>query len=241
MTEYDDFHSYQQDFFVFQGKRARVVLPDHEGNGKWAIKTEYFGAFPEAEIELLHRGWHIAYIENDNRWAEQNDLIRKCEFIEFISARYDLNKKCAAVGMSCGGLFAIKAAAMRPDLFGALYLDAPVMNLLSCPCGLGLGKSFFDEYYSCTGRTISELLNYRENPVDLMYILADKHIPIILVAGDSDTVVPYCENGLFLERYYRSRNETIEVHIKEGCDHHPHGMADPAVIADFLEKCNYLN
>lgn len=239
MIEYDDFHAYNQDSFVFDGKQARVVYPTGEANGKWAIKTEYFGAFPETEMELLRRGWHVAYIENDNRWAENYDLKRKCEFIEFIPTRYDLKKKCAAVGMSCGGMYAVKTAALRPDLFGALYLDAPVMNLLSCPCGLGNGASFFDEYHSFTGRTISELLNYRDNPVDVMHVLAGNHVPIILVAGDSDKTVPYCENGLLLEQYYRSRDEMIEVHIKENCDHHPHGLKDPAIIADFLEKFDY--
>ena len=42
--------------------------------------------------------------------------------------------------MSCGGLCAINFAAKYPDLVSVLYLDAPVVNLLSCPMGFGVGE-----------------------------------------------------------------------------------------------------
>lgn len=77
---------------------------------------------------------------------------------------------------------------------------------------------------------------YRQNPVDLMHVLAEHHIPIILVAGDDDHVVPYKENGEILEEYYRKQGEILEVHLKKNADHHPHGLEDPKMIADFLEK-----
>lgn len=236
VIEHSEFSGFQQEHFTFQGQCAKVLIPAEKANGKWAIKTEYFGAFPELEIELLKRGWHVAFIQNDNRWAEEKDLHRKCDFIRFVSEKYRLETKCAGIGMSCGGLFAVKTAAMCPDLFNCLYLDAPVMNLLSCPCGLGDGANFFAEYHQCTGRTISQMLNYRQNPVDLMYVLAEHHIPIILVAGDDDHVVPYKENGEILEEYYRKQGEILEVHLKKNADHHPHGLKDPRIIADFLEK-----
>lgn len=69
-----------------------------------------------------------------------------------------------------------------------------------------------------------------------MYVLAEHHIPIILVAGDDDHVVPYKENGEILVEYYRKQGETLEVYLKKNADHHPHGLKDPRIIADFLEK-----
>lgn len=41
------------------------------------------------------------------------------------------------IGMSCGGLQAVKQAARHPGMVSLLYPDAPVINLLSCPFGLG--------------------------------------------------------------------------------------------------------
>ena len=39
--------------FDFNGRRAILVIPiNPHPEGKWCIKTEYFGAFPELELEL---------------------------------------------------------------------------------------------------------------------------------------------------------------------------------------------
>ena len=46
IIEYDEFSEFQQEHFTFQGQCAKVLIPAEKANGKWAIKTEYFGAFP---------------------------------------------------------------------------------------------------------------------------------------------------------------------------------------------------
>ena len=43
--------------FDFNGRQSFLVIPDNpHPDGKWMLKTEYFGAFPELELELLRRG-----------------------------------------------------------------------------------------------------------------------------------------------------------------------------------------
>ena len=83
--------------------------------------------------------------------------------------------------------------------------------------------------------TMSELICYREHPIDQMPRLLENHIPIILVYGDADDVVPYCENGAILEKYYRENGGTIVAIGKAGCWHHPHGLEDSTPIIDFVE------
>ncbi len=223
--------------FEFDGLEAKVVKPNIKPTGKWALKTEYFGAFPDVELRLLEKGWHIAYNQNHNRWAEDNDLERKTKFIDYVSEKFNLENRCAIVGMSCGGLYGVKLAARCPEKISVLYLDAPVLNLLSQPAALGVAEEcLFEEYYNCTGRSISELLSYRDNPIDKMDILVKHNIPVVMVAGDSDITVPYCENGAVLEKYYKDNDGIIEVYIKEGCGHHPHSLEDNSVIVDFIEK-----
>ena len=224
--------------FEFDGRPAYLIKPDCKPNGKWALKTEYWSHFPEFQVELLKRGWHIAFNENRTRLAEPDDLETKVAFIKYISETYGLDKKCALMGMSCGGLYAVKTAALCPELISAAWLDAPVMNFLSWPffVGRGGGEGKSDEYFAATGRTLKDMLHYREHPIDKMHILLENNIPIILVAGDSDDIVPYEENGALLEKYYKENGGIIEVHIKKGCGHHPHGPENPAVIADFFEK-----
>ena len=237
--EYFNYEAYQ---FDFDGSRAIIVKPNVKPNGKWVYKTEYFTAFPDTQNEFLDRGYHLCYNANITRWAPDSDLIRKGKFMEFVSKEFGLSKKCIPIGMSCGGLYACKTAAMFPDFIDVLYIDAPVMNLLSCPCDLGVAKSnLFDEYYRVMKVSKSELLSYRENPIDKMDILLNNNIPVVMVAGGKDTIVPYEENGAILEKYYKENGGRIKVYIKPECGHHPHGLEDYKMIVDEIEKFSKEN
>ena len=223
--------------FELEGLGAKLIKPNCKPNGKWLLKTEYFEAFPATEIEFLNRGWHLAYNENYNRWAEDLDLQRKSKFLEYIPKTFGLAEKCVLVGMSCGGLYAVKLASLNPKRIQGIYLDAPVMNLLSCPGNLGKGNGVsFEEYTHFTGRTLVDMLSYREHPIDKMHILAENKIPVVMVSGDTDMTVPYDENGALLEKLYKEKGLPIDVLIKKGGDHHPHGLENPRIVADLIEK-----
>ena len=135
---------------------------------------------------------------------------------------------------------AIKLAARYPELVKCLYLDAPVVNYMSCPCGFGIGNPLNEDYSEILNalqlKSISELLAYRNMPLDKLGILTKNRIPAVLVAGDSDTTVPYCENGIFLERAYKEAGVELEVYIVPGKDHHPHGLKDPRKVVDFVMR-----
>ncbi|MBQ8345657.1 MAG: alpha/beta hydrolase [Clostridia bacterium] len=224
--------------FLFEGREAILVFPETANENKnWLLKTEYFGAFPSFELDMLKRGWHLAYIKNVTRWCLEEDLDLKYRFAQFLQAEYGLCRKCVPVGMSCGGLIACKFAAKYPEAVSALYLDAPVMNFLSCPAGIGVGgNEMLQEFIDATGISLSELTYYREHPIDKMPLLLKHQIPILLVYGDSDDTVPYCENGAVLEAYYRKNGGTIVAIGKKGCGHHPHGLADNGPIIAFVEQ-----
>ena len=187
---------------------------------------------------MLQNGFHLCFIQNESRWGADDDLNRKARFIRWVQTKYKLAPRCILIGMSCGGLFAIKLAAHYPELVSCLYLDAPVVNYMSCPCGFGIGKPLFEGYSEILNAlglsSISELLAYREMPLDQLPKLVQAAIPVVMVAGDSDNTVPYCENGIFLEQAYRKAGVELEVYIKPGCDHHPHGLEDPTPVLRFL-------
>lgn len=230
------YHGFKRVDFDFKGREAILVFPDNENRtNKWLFKTEYFDAFPDLEIEMLKRGWHLAYIKNIHRWCCDDDLILKLEFMEFLKNEYKLDEKCVPVGMSCGGMFAIKLAALCPQKIHCLYLDAPVINLLSCPAGMGDSSDIlWNEFNEVTGITRSQLLSYREHPLDKISVLIDNNIPVILVYGKKDDVVLYKENGALLESIYKKNGGIINVICKENCNHHPHGLEDSSVIVNFI-------
>ena len=220
--------------FEFQGREVTLVFPDDSNKtDKWVLKTEYFIHFPDVQVEMLKRGYHLVYLKNKNRWAQDEDLDVKYELSKYLHETYGLSLKCVPIGMSCGGLHAIRLTLRHPDMVSMLYLDAPVMNFLSCPYGMGIGEPLdigITEIEEAYGFTPDQLLTYRDHPIDHLEELFKLDKPIILVYGDSDVVVPYKENGALLEKYFKEH----KVICKEGCGHHPHSLEDNTPIIDFI-------
>ncbi len=224
--------------FKFEDRDAILVLPEGEKCGKWLLKTEFFAAFPYLEIEMLKRGWCVAFVKNATLWGLDEDLDLKARFADFLSKEFGLYEKCVPVGMSCGGLIAARFAIKYPQYISCLYLDAPVLNLLSYPGGFGDAELSSDTEYikfqTQAGITHTQLLSYREHPIDKVDVLLNNNIPVMMVAGDSDKVVPYHENGAILEKQYKEKGGCIKVIIKPGCDHHPHSLEDSSPSAEFI-------
>ena len=236
-----DWFGYERRDFRFEDRDALIVLPKEKPNGKWAVKMEYFGAFPNLETELLSRGWCLAYLQNVNRWGTDADSDAKDRFAGFMAREFGLEDRFVCVGMSCGGLCSVNFAAKYPSRVSVLYLDAPVINLLSCPMGFGAGEKLgggggWNEIQAALGfRDVSELLLYRDHPLDRLPKLAENRIPVALVYGDADVTVPYTENGIAVERLYREKGLPLFCAGKPGCGHHPHGLENPKPLADFIE------
>ncbi len=81
-----------------------------------------------------------------------------------------------------------------------------------------------------------EAIAYRHNPVDNLAPLAEAKIPILLVYGDSDRVVPHSENSGVLYDRYQALGGPVERIVKPGQGHHPHGLGAPGPIVEFFEK-----
>ncbi len=238
------YHGFECEEFEFEGHSAKVIIPKKkDGKAALILKTEYFEAFPETEIKLVEKGNFLAFIKNDNRWGTDSDVDRKARFIGFVLDKYDIPCGCVPVGMSCGGIFAVKLAAKYPEIISCVYADAPVVNYMSCPCGFGIGHSLNDDNSEIMNAlsfgSIAELLAYRDMPLDNLHRLIENRIPLVLVAGDSDDTVPYSENGAFIEKAYRGTGIDFEVYIKPGCNHHPHGLSDPTPVVDFIMRNRY--
>ena len=230
--------------FFFKGKKCIVLMLEDERkrNGKTILKTEYFGAFPELQLEMVKRGYTLLFIENHNRWGTPEQIEDQYEFILFASNEFNISSKVIAIGMSCGGMISVHLASRHPEVIDCLYLDAPVMNYLSCPARLGdacdVTDGMWEEFERAWHMTKSELLTFRGHPIDELDVLAKNKIRVYMAYGDSDKTVPYHENGIVLERFYHENglDDLIFIDKKEGVDHHPHGPSDIETTIKFIEN-----
>lgn len=240
LVRYDN-QGFEQLEFTFLGKKAIVILPREENrNGRAIFKTEYFGAFPILQLEFVRQGYTFLFLENRNRWGTDSELIDQERFLHFAFEEFDLEPGVITIGMSCGGMISILLAAKYPELIRGLYLDAPVMNFLSCPGGFGNApettEAMWQEFEKAHGMTKRELLLYRNHPIDKLDALIAARKPIYLAYGTADLCVPFEENAIELVRRYEETEIPFVVEAKEGCGHHPHGPQDPAKVIEFFEQ-----
>ena len=236
-------NGYESKEFTFCERKATIIYPKVKPIGRMLLKTEYLNAFPLFDCAMLDKGYYLINIKHKNSWAPDEETHIMADFVRHCAKELGVSDKCVVEGLSVGGLQGARLAQLYPELVEVLYLDAPVMNLLSL-AGLGRGKGdFVAGHWQCIveayGVNESTILNFRNSPIDHMDKLLNNNIPIVMVYGDSDEVVIYEENGKVLEDYYKENGGIIELYSKSGCKHHPHGLENPEPVVNFVEK--YFN
>jgi len=231
-------HDFQQLKFSMDGRDALLVRPKIPAPGQpWIWRTEFFNHEPQADLELLTNGWHVAYLNVQNMYGAPMALDHMDRFYEYLTNHFGLAPKTVLEGFSRGGLFAFNWAARHPERVASIYVDAPVCDFKSWPAGWGKGKGSSNDWVRCKnvyGLNDEQARAYKLNPVDNLAPLARAHIPILSVCGDADTTVPMAENTLVVKERYEKLGGEIKVITKPGVDHHPHSLRPPTAIVDFI-------
>lgn len=233
-------HSFVRYDFKVDGRACIVVAPEKAAEGNpWIWRARFFGHEPQADIEMLRRGYHIAYCDVGNLFGNPQAVKHWDHFYEYLTTKHGFANKVALEGMSRGGLIIYNWAAANPKKVACLYGDAPVCDFKSWPGGKGKGKGGGGAWQACLksyGLTEAEALKYDRNPVDQLKPLADAKIPILHVVGAADDVVPVSENSAIIEASYQKLGGDIQVISKPGIGHHPHALKDPAPIVKFFVR-----
>ena len=224
--------------FEFEGRNAILVLPKKkEPNGNWTLKTEYWDAFPETEIELLNRGFHAAWLQNTSRFATKEDCAAKARFVKFISEKYGLRDKCVPVGMSCGGAHAVNFAGFHPESVACMFIDAPVLNFFDFPARYDKFESVWENEFikAYPGMTRAKLMTLEEQPMNRIDSLIENQIPIIMLYGTEDTTVDYNMNGRIFAESYTGHEDLLKIVPRSLQGHHPHGLMENSdKLADWI-------
>ncbi|MBS0262875.1 MAG: alpha/beta fold hydrolase [Planctomycetes bacterium] len=233
-----EWNGYERRDFTIDGRACLLVLPKQPAAGHpWIWRTEFFGHEPQADIALLGKGFHVAYMDVQNMYGAPVALDHMDKYYDYLVQTRELSAKTVLEGFSRGGLFALNWAARHPDRVACIYNDAPVCDFKSWPAGFGKAKGSPDDWKRCLAAyqlTEAQAREYKLNPVDHLAGLAKAKVPLLHVCGDADEVVPFEENTQLLAKRYRELGGPITVIAKAGVGHHPHSLQNPLPIVAFV-------
>lgn len=233
-------NGYDRYDFPYDGRKCIVVAPKQAAEGKpWIWRARFFGHQPQADLALLGKGFHLAYMDVAELFGNREAVEHWNAFYRFLTAEHGLGPKPALEGMSRGGLYVYNWAAANPDRVACIYADAPVCDIRSWPGGKGRSPGNAELWKKCLagfGISDEQSVGFEGSPINNLAPLAKAGVPLLHVVGDADEVVPVEENTAILEARYKKLGGSIQVIHKPGIGHHPHSLEDPTPIVEFVLK-----
>ena len=223
-----DFHGFLRlDFALGDTKLACTLVVPHAAtyDRQWIWRMRFFGHEPALDLALLDRGLHLFYCDVAGLFGAPAAIARMEKAYAFVRT-LGLHPHPILEGMSRGGLPAVNWAHKHPGRASALYLDNPVGDFRSWPGGKS-GKRHDASWRACLeayGLDEDSVGSFDRMPVDIAAKLAARRLPLFLVYGAEDRVVPPRENGLRLAAHWLDANATHRVWVKPEAAHHPHGL-----------------
>ena len=219
-------------YFNFNGFEATLLRPENP-NGQWIWKTEFLYAFDQAERALLEDGYTRVYYQISNKYGSYNAVRLMRQFYHYVVKEFALDEKCILFGFSRGGLYAFNFALFYPEYVKKVYLDAPVLDMKTWPPKDSVEQGqLFDEY----GLNAETLATFQGNPIDNLKEFFALGIPLLIVAGGADEVVPFDKNAGKLLAYCKENGIAVPAIVKPDCKHHPHSLEDVAPIVEFVKN-----
>lgn len=195
--------------FVIGGRRAWIVFPRNAGElGKkqlWIWCPQFFDYKPIADLELLKRGFALAFISMEDLYGSPKSMEIMDQFYKYLVNERNFAPKTVLIGLSRGGLYSLNWAEKNPQYVAGIYVDAPVCDFKSWPGGKCKGNGSSADWEKCLkayGFTEEEALAYQGNPVDNMSKMAKAGVPLLFISRTEDNEVPIEENtDIFAKRY----------------------------------------
>ena len=236
--------------FEFEGCLAWVVEPSTPAAGSpWVWCMEWPTAFQAntGVKELLEAGYrwvtfNPAYGRNKKPHAgNQNDemIARRNRFQKFLVSELGLEEKCCLVGMSWGGFYSVRYASEHPECVKAMYLDAPLLDFSTLSWFKETAWKQLQEFYP----QVTQDYVGADDPMQSVSParaerIAKAKIPVLLIYGAVDTVVPAESNCLRFAEAFEKSGGHLRLWRDNLRGHHPHGLepGSGAVFVNFFNK-----
>ena len=229
---------------TIEGKTLTLKTPAEAAPGKpWLWVGEFGGHLRTLEDGLVAKGWHVAYVGVSNQFGSPESMAVWEKVYEELHGKRGFSARPALLGISRGGLYVNAWTRLHPDRVSVLYLDNGVCDIRSWPGGLQLtgkgngSKGDWNRY-----KTVFKFAS-DEDAIAKSIRAADGLAPaikngvfLISVHGTTDHTVPYVDNAKLVVDLWEQSGGRFKIFPKEGGDHHPHGLPDPAPLIELLCK-----
>ena len=168
----------------------------------------YFEAFMKAGISIA--GYDLGEV----RGAPASTAKFTLFYENMVKRGY--SAKPILLGQSRGGMMTLAWAFRHPDKVRAWVGIYPVCNLASWPLKNSKAQTLAD-FGMPENELVAKLREF--NPVDNLKGLLEKKVPMFVVHGDSDVVVPYELNTGLLKERYEAGGGQISVKVIPGEGH----------------------
>lgn len=196
--------------FLVENRPAFIMWPDASLKTTpqpWVFYAPTLAGYPDEHEKWMHQqfldaGVAVAGIDVGEAYGSPASRKLFDAFFDQMTEKRGLAKKPCLLGRSRGGLWVTSWACDHPERFSGLAGIYPVFDFRTYP---GIAKAAV-AYGKSPEELESQLVQY--NPISRMPVLGKAKLPVFIIHGDEDKVVPIKENSqTFLEAYRDSGAE----------------------------------
>ena len=209
--------------FLVESRPAFILWPDEQLRKKpqpWVFYAPTLAGYPDEHEKWMHEqflaaGVAVAGIDVGEGYGSPASRKLFDAFYDEMISKRGLAKKPCLLGRSRGGLWVTSWACDHPDRFSGLAGIYPVFDFRTYP---GLEKAA--PAYDLSPADLEQHLNDL-NPIARMPVLAKARLPVFIIHGDEDVVVPLKENSSTFAEAYKQANaaNSIELVVVKGQGH----------------------
>jgi pimeloyl-ACP methyl ester carboxylesterase len=206
------------------GVACKIVSPKNAASGSpWVWRARFWDHQPAFDIAMLEHGYHLVYCDVVEFWGAPKAVERWNHFYA-LAQKIGLGPKPVLEGMSRGGTYIFNWAKANPAKVTAIYGDNPLLDLRAFPNGTPEARAMRKQCLESYGITEAQLPDFKGSPIDGLEGLAAAKVPVFLVLGMKDDVVPVAQHADVLEARYKALGGSVTRWEKPEGGHHPHGL-----------------
>lgn len=222
-----------------RGHTAFVLAPPSPGKIiPWVLYAPTLPGLPGTEEKwmferFLEAGIAVAGIDVGESYGNEAGRVLYSALHEELTSRPRFAHKVMLLGRSRGGLMTLSWAAENPDKVAGFAGIYPVCNLASYPGITNAAPAF-----GLKPADLEAQLT-RHNPIDRLEPLARARVPLFVIHGDQDKLVPLEANSGLVRSRYQAFGGTFEWVVPTGQGHNMWTgfFQSPELVAFVLREC----